>query len=407
MRARVNDTKALAAGSALSGLLAYAFFVIATRALGATAAAPVSVLWTYWSFAAAALTFPVQHWIARSVAALKGGEGAIHDALPRVAFAVTVAALVSGLLAWLGRDALFHRTDPWFPLLVVCVTLGSGFVGVVRGGLSARHRFVSVAWALVAENALRCLAALVLVAIGAHASLSFGICLAMGSLVGFCWPSSFRFSSEGGHAGSESPLAFLGGAAGGQLVGQAILTGGPVLLALSGGSPAQVTALFAALALFRAPYTLALGLVSQLTGRLTTLVVERAHGELRRVRLAILGSTAGLVVVAGALGALTGPLLLPRIFGEHVRIDWLPSTLVAVGSALALANLVTTISILAQSRSHAIARAWILALIGAAVAFVVVPASPLVRTCWVFSAAEAVAFAALVLEEIRGSSKLA
>jgi hypothetical protein len=180
-----------------------------------------------------------------------------------------------------------------------------------------------------------------------------------------------------------------------------------VLLALSGGSPAQVTALFAALALFRAPYTLALGLVSQLTGRLTTLVVERAHGELRRVRLAILGSTAGLVVVAGALGALTGPLLLPRIFGEHVRIDWLPSTLVAVGSALALANLVTTISILAQSRSHAIARAWILALIGAAVAFVVVPASPLVRTCWVFSAAEAVAFAALVLEEIRGSSKLA
>jgi len=29
-----------------------------------------------------------------------------------------------------------------------------------------------------------------------------------------------------------------------------------------------VTALFAALALFRAPYTLALGLVSQLTGRL-------------------------------------------------------------------------------------------------------------------------------------------
>lgn len=407
MRARVNDTKALAAGSALSGVLAYVFFVIATRALGATAAAPVSVLWTYWSFAAAALTFPVQHWIARSVAAQKGGEGAVHDALPRVALGVAVAALVSGLLAWLGRDALFHRTDPWFPLLVVCVTLGSGFIGVVRGGLSARHRFVSVAWALVAENALRCLAALVLVAIAAHASLSFGICLAMGSLVGFCWPSSFRFSAEGGHASSESPLAFLGGAAGGQLVGQAILTGGPVLLALSGGSPAQVTALFAALALFRAPYTLALGLVSQLTGRLTTLVVEGAHDELRRVRFTILGATAGLVVVAGALGALTGPLLLPRIFGEHVRIDWLPSTLVAVGSALALANLVTTISILAQSRSHAIARAWILALVGGAGAFVVIPASPLLRTCLVFAAAEAVAFAALVLEEIRGSSKLA
>ncbi len=55
----------------------------------------------------------------------------------------------------------------------------------------------------------------------------------------------------------------------GQLLGQVVLTGGPVLLAAAGGAPAEVTALFAGLALFRAPYTLALGLVSQLTERLT------------------------------------------------------------------------------------------------------------------------------------------
>jgi len=405
MRARVRDTHALAAGSAVSGVLAYVFFVLATRALGATAAAPVSVLWTYWSFAAAALTFPVQHWIARSVAAHKS-EGAVYDALPRVAAAVGVAALVSGGLAWLGRDSLFHRGDPWFPLLVVCVTLGSGFIGVVRGGLSARHRFSSVAWALVAENGVRCLVATALIVVGAHASLSFGICLAIGSLVGLLWPSSFRFSSEGSDGDHESPLVFLGGAAGGQLIGQAMLTGGPVLLALSGGSPQDVTALFAALALFRAPYTLALGLVSQLTGRLTTLVVEREHRSLRRVRVAILGSTGVLLMIAGALGAFVGPWLLPLIFGRNVQTDWLPSMLVAIGSALALANLVTTISIMAQSRSHAIARAWALASIGGAVAFLAIPEPPLLRTCWVFVAAECIALAALVFEEIRGSAQL-
>ena len=46
-------------------MLAYVFFAAVTRALGAEAAAPVAVLWAWWSFAGAALTFPLQHWIAR------------------------------------------------------------------------------------------------------------------------------------------------------------------------------------------------------------------------------------------------------------------------------------------------------------------------------------------------------
>ena len=53
------------------------------------------------------------------------------------------------------------------------------------------------------------------------------------------------------------------------MIGQAVLTGGPVVLALAGGSARDITALFAGLALFRAPYIVALGLVSQLTGRFT------------------------------------------------------------------------------------------------------------------------------------------
>ncbi|MBA2558790.1 MAG: hypothetical protein H0V07_02710 [Propionibacteriales bacterium] len=380
--------------------------MLATRALGSAAAAPVSVLWTYWSFAAASLTFPLQHWIAQSVAAHRS-EGRVHDAMPRVAAAVVVAAIASGVLAWFGREPLFHRGDAWFPLLVAWVTLGSGLIGVVRGGLSARRRFMDVAWALVAENALRCLAATALILAGSNAPLGFGICLAVGSLIAVFWPSSLRFSADERDVGAESPLAFLGAAAGGQLIGQAILTGGPVLLALSGGSAEAVTVLFAVLALFRAPYTLGLGLVSQLTGRLTTLVVEGEKVALHRVRVLMNVSTLVVVVVAGAIGALTGPVLLPLIFGTDVEIAWLPSTLVAIGSALAVANLVRTVSIMAQSRSHAVARAWIVASLGGGLAFLAISDSPLARVCWVFVAAESVAFLALVLEELRGSAKLA
>ncbi len=406
VRRGVRNPAALAAGSVISGLLAYVFFAVSTRALGAEAAAPVSVLWTYWSFAAAALTFPLQHWIARSVAA-HDGEGAVHDALPRVALLVAVASCVIGLLAWLGRDALFHRDDVWFPLLVVAVTLGSGFIGIVRGGLSARYRFVSVAWALVAENALRCLAAIALMASHVKASIWYGASLAAGSLVGVIWPSSFRFSRHQGRPTTESPLRFLSGAAGGQLIGQAVLTGGPVALALSGGSPAEVTALFAGLALFRAPYTLAIGLVSPLTGKLTSLVVREKYAALRRVRITTLLVTAVSVVLGGVVGATVGPWALRLVFGDEVRLDSFYSMLVAVGSTFALANLVVTITIMAQSRSGVVARAWVIASLAGALVFALTSDDALERTCWAFVAAEAVAFAALVVEDIRGSIKLA
>src|SRR4051794_22959631 len=150
---RVNRASAaLALGSVVSGLLAYLLFALITRGLGAQAAAPVSVLWTLWAFAGAAFTFPLQHWITRTVVA--GHEGDVRRAAAVVSGLVVAAALVLGALAWLVRDQLFHRDDGWFPLMVVLVTLGSAAIGVVRGGLGGRGRFEAVAWSLVAENGL-------------------------------------------------------------------------------------------------------------------------------------------------------------------------------------------------------------------------------------------------------------
>ena len=145
---------ALAAGSVLSGLLAYVLFALLTRGLGAEAAAPVSVLWTLWAFASAALSFPLQHWITVSVVA--GREDDVRGAARQVGSLVVGVSLGLGLVAWLLRDDLFHRDDAWFPVLVVLVMLACAAVGVSRGGLAGRGRFAAVAWSLVAENGLRC-----------------------------------------------------------------------------------------------------------------------------------------------------------------------------------------------------------------------------------------------------------
>src|SRR6478752_8152559 len=154
MTTRVRHTSALAAGSAVSGLLAYVFFALVTRALGSTAAAPVAVLWTYWSFAGAALTFPLQHWIARSVSA-HGGERSVREALPGVARLSLVLALLTTAISWVARDQLFHQGQTWFPLLVGAVTLGAAVIGMVRGVLTGRRRFAAVGAGLVAENGVR------------------------------------------------------------------------------------------------------------------------------------------------------------------------------------------------------------------------------------------------------------
>ena len=77
-----------------------------------------------------------------------------------------------------------------------------------------------------------------------------------------------------------------------------------MLLAVAGGAPAEVTALFAGLALFRAPYTLAVGLVAALTGRLTTLVVQGRRAALRRFRRPSSWPRCGSPWSAGSAGGL-------------------------------------------------------------------------------------------------------
>ena len=123
---RRNAPLLLATGSVVSGVLAYVLFALVTRGIGASAAAPVSVLWTVWALAGAAFTFPLQHWITRCLTAGRAGD--VRGSARRVAAVVVAVAVVTGALAWVFRDRLFHRDDAWFPALVVLVVLGSAAV---------------------------------------------------------------------------------------------------------------------------------------------------------------------------------------------------------------------------------------------------------------------------------------
>jgi O-antigen/teichoic acid export membrane protein len=405
-RSSRRDTVALATGSLANGVLAYVFFAMATRSLGASTAAPVTVLWTYWSLAAAALTFPLQHWIARTVAA-DAAEGFVHRTRMRVAAAVAGASVVLAGAAWLLREQLFHRSDAWFPLLVGAVTIGAAVVGYVRGVLTARNRFTQLAIAVALENGVRCVAAGALIASGDESAVGFGVVLAASSFSVLLWVSTLRLDPALPETtdGQHSPLAFLSTASAGQLLGQAVLTSSPVVLTLSGGSAAQVTALFATLALFRAPYTLGLGVVAQLTGRLTRLVVEGDLSALRTFRRGVVAGTVVTTAVAAVLGATIGPWLVRVIFGPGVALGHGVTSIVAAGSALAISGLVVTVALLAHGRPSAVLVSWTAAVTAGAAAFVVVHlgADPLAATAWSFLVAETAACLLLVTAEGRSA----
>ncbi|MGZ4464744.1 MAG: hypothetical protein ACXVW0_05230 [Nocardioides sp.] len=389
---------ALALGSAASGVLAYVFFALVTRALGSAGAAPVSILWSWWSFAGAALTFPVQHWVARSVTA-HAGELAVRRGVASLARAALAVAVVVLVATWPFRERLFHSGSWWFPALAAAVALMAGAMGLVRGLLSGRHRFGAVAAALLLENLVRAVLAAVLLAAGVDDPVAYGLCLLAGYGTVLVWPSALRPGTTGTPPDPDehgSPLAFVGGAGAAQVVGQAVLTGGPVVLAVLGGSAAAVTALFAGLALFRAPYTLLLGAVAQLTGALTGLVVAERHADLTRVRRGLAAAGGAGSLLAAAVGWLLGPALVRLVFGGGIDLARGTAVLLAVGSALAMANLLVTVLVLARGRVAHLVRSWLVALVPGAVVLAAAWTDPVDRTALAFVLVEAAALVLLV-----------
>jgi O-antigen/teichoic acid export membrane protein len=394
---RSRAASGLAAGSVLSGLLAYVFFAASTRGLGAADAAPVAVLWSYWGFAAAGLTFPVQHWITRTAAV--AGEGAVRAAWATPLRLVTVVVVISGVGAWLLREPLFGG-DARFAVLIALVGVGAAGMGVVRGLLAARRRYEAVGALLVAENLVRCVAALVLVALDVDDPGAYGVALLLGYAACAGWISAWRTEPGPGSAlpvgEPRSTGSFLGGAAGAQVVAQAVLTGGPVLLAVLGGSPAEVTALFAALALYRAPYTVLLGQVAQATGALARLVDARSLDRLQRVDRAVLAATVVGVGVGAAVGAWLGPWLVTLVFGPDVRVEQGVSVALAVGSVLALVTLVQGVVLLAHGVPQWTLVAWLLALVPAASVVLAAPGRPTTTIATAFVVAEGAAWLLLL-----------
>ena len=127
----------------------------------------------------------------------------------------------------------------------------------------------------------------------------YGAAIVTGILVVLAWPVGAA-ASRARPPADVSPLAFLGNVAGGTVIAQSVLTGGPVVLSLVGGTRHEVTSLFTALALFRAPYIVALGLAIRVTA------APDRPGRRRAVRRPATGSGAARALAGVGVMAVGG-----------------------------------------------------------------------------------------------------
>jgi len=395
VRRVARDSVILAGGSVANGLLAYVFFALTTRSLGAEQAAPVAVLWSYWALSAAVLTFAVQHWVIRTLAH-DGHGGTVAASLPRIVAGGVVLSVLAGLVAYAFRETLFDVDGIAFPAMIAGVTAGSLFVGLVRGALAGRQRYRATAASLAGENLVRVVVAILVAAAGGGAE-AFGVAMVVGSLIGLVWLSSLRFDApEPAHA-VGNPMALLSGVAGGALLAQVALTGAPIVLAVIGGASAEVTSLFVALAVWRAPYLVAIGVTPQLTTAFTRLVVQRRVRLLARLRVVVVGAVAVGAGLAALIGTTVLTPVLHFVFGSDVELSGVQLALLGAGTAVALGNLVLLLMLLALGRSRVAAIGWVAALVVASGWLGWSDADPLERVVVGFLLAQLTAFGLMLV----------
>ena len=384
---------ALAAASVISGVFAYLFIAIGTRQFGTSDFSGVAQLWTIWFFGSSVLTFPIQHWVIQRLR-IDGHGGAVRVVLPRLMLFALGVGLAVVAVTFLVRGDMYGRDDIAYPLIAGGITVGAAAMGLLRGGLAGHSRFLATATALAGENVVRFGCGLAVVAAGATVGW-YGAAILSGSLVILAWPTALRF--DGPAVPGVSPVAFLGNVAGGTVIAQSVLTAGPVVLSLAGGTRDEVTSLFTALALFRAPYIVALGLAIRMTATLTDLVAAGRFDDLRRIQRRMIAAGVALMAVGGVGAALFGPGVLRLIFGDEVDLTRAACAGLAVGSLAALATLGLTLVQMTDGAGRHVLRTWATALAVGVVVMVALPLEPLPRVVAAFLASELTAFVLMAL----------
>jgi O-antigen/teichoic acid export membrane protein len=389
-----------------SGVLAYAFHVVAARSLGPHAYGLVAVLWAAMFIAVVVLFRPLEQTTARALAdrRVRGEEvRSVVRSVVLIYLAVTAVVLAGGIAFWpVLRDRLFDG-DGFF---VAALLLGISFYGVqyvLRGVWGGIRWFKGYGIALLGDGVTRLLvlAPVVFVASGNLAAAA----VAAAALGGVFAPLAFGRGmlrpvlarGEGARFRVGSAMSFAAPAAVIAASDQILVNAAPLLVVLSGTDDATRVAgvVFAATMIVRVPVFVFTGFAASLLPNLTQL---QATADRRAVEVAVLRALGLFAAAAAALAALAatiGPDTMRFVYGAGFETGRAELALLAVGVGGYLGMATLSQALLAIDDGKAAATAWAGSCALFLALYVVLPGEPLLRIATALAIATALGTTAL------------
>jgi O-antigen/teichoic acid export membrane protein len=365
------DSALLVSGAmAISGVLTYAFQILAARRLDGDEFGQIAVLWGGVFLLAIVVFRPLEQTLARSIADRLAAGAEVASVVRTIAVvgaAATAVIAIAAAAAWRPiTNGLFHG-DGFMTAMLVAGAAGYGASYIVRGLLGGVRWFPGYAAVLLADSVGRlAVAAPLLVVASPHlAAAAVAAAGVIGGAAPFLWARRWLSGLRGGTR--EAPfdgrgaLRFAGPAGAVAAADQLLINGGPLLVILIGsGGTKEAGIVFAATMLVRAPVYVFTGVAAALLPNFTLLVQagRRTLAEVFAKTTKILVA-AGVVIVAGV--AVLGPRTMDLLYGDGFGATQLDLVLLAGSVALYLVSATFLQALLAFERGAAGAAAWLTA----------------------------------------------
>jgi O-antigen/teichoic acid export membrane protein len=397
-RPTARPSEAAAGGSILtlatiaSGVLTYAFLILAARSLGTEGYGAIGVLWAAMFVAAIVAFRPLEQTTSQAIArrlAVGADARGVVKTMFGAAVVVSIAVVIVLALAWRTLSHRLFDSDTALMVALVAGVLAYGASYLVRGILGGSRWFGGYAIVLLADGGVRLAVAVPLVFVASRGIAAAAIVAAgaAGALTPLLLgrhrlPAALR--GNGNRAEAPFPLrsaaSFAAPATVIAAADQMLVNGAPLLVALGGAPRATVGVVFAATMLVRAPVYVFQGFAASLLPNLTHLA--KTHGR-RRLRHAIARTAGSLFLIGVALCAgagAVGPTLMRTVYGSTYEASAAALVLLAAGVACYLAAGTFSQALLALNSVVLAAGCWSVAVIAFVGSYVVLPGSPLLRS---------------------------
>jgi hypothetical protein len=377
----------MVAGAVGAAIGSYLFQLVVGRVLGPTVFAPVSALWTLQFLIFTIVILPLEQMLVSRIVAGKTGS------LVRLTgITASVTCVIVVLIGYVWRDDLFGGSV-WFGVQLGLIVLVYAWFALRRARLAASGRYRRYGFVTLLESAIRFMVAAAILVAGGGA-IAIGWALVSGGLAAlFTGRTSGPVHPVSQESGGASLLWALVGANG---TGQLLLAGGPLAAAARGLAPGQISIVFMVMVLYRAPITLAYGVVARVIRPVVKLQIDSGRQGLRSLATRSLMIAAPVAILAWFVGWSVGPQLVQLLLGEAFAPTRLFSASIAAGMVFATLGLLMQQILIVIEYSVGLIGPWFFGL-AAAVTVLALVADPLVAIGGGFLVGEVVALVGLAV----------